>query len=85
VVTYELRGDAAAAGRYIDALKIPRIAPSLGGVESLVEQPAIMSYFELSTEQREAIGIRDALIRHAVGIEDAVDIVADVRAALEVV
>jgi cystathionine gamma-synthase len=85
VVTYELRADAAGTARFIDALRIPRIAPSLGGVESLVEQPAIMSYFELSTEQREAIGIRDALVRHAVGIEDTVDVVADTLRALDAV
>ena len=85
VVTYELATDLAGAGRYIDALRIPRIAPSLGGVESLVEQPALMSYYELSTEQREAIGMRDALIRHAVGVEDAADVLNDAVSALEMV
>jgi cystathionine gamma-synthase len=83
VVTFELDADMAATGRFIDALRIPRIAPSLGGVESLVEQPALMSYFELSTEEREAVGIKDSLVRFAVGIEDAEDILNDVRQALE--
>jgi cystathionine beta-lyase/cystathionine gamma-synthase len=46
-----------------------RIGPSLGGVESLVEQPALMSYFELSSAEREAIGMSDDLVRYAVGIE----------------
>jgi cystathionine gamma-synthase len=85
VVTYELATDLAGAARFVDALEIPRIAPSLGGVESLVEQPALMSYYELSTEQREAIGMRDALIRHAVGVEDSADVSNDVVAALEMV
>jgi cystathionine gamma-synthase len=83
VVTFELATDLAGAGRFVDALKIPRIAPSLGGVESLVEQPALMSFFELTTEQREAVGIKDSLIRYAVGIEDSDDLIADVLRALE--
>lgn len=68
--------------RFIDGMTIPYIAPSLGGVESLIEQPALMSYYELSTEERLAIGIRDNLVRFAIGIEDADDIVADLEQAL---
>lgn len=83
VVTFEMHGDCASTSRFVDALEIPRIAPSLGGVESLVEQPALMSYFELSTEQREAIGIKDTLVRYSVGIEGTDDLVRDVRQALE--
>jgi cystathionine gamma-synthase len=83
VVTFAVRGDVHAVGRFVDACKIPRIAPSLGGVESLIEQPALMSYFELSPEQREAVGITDDLVRFTVGIEDTDDIVADVLRALD--
>jgi cystathionine gamma-synthase len=83
VVTFELKSDLAGTGRFIDALRIPRIAPSLGGVESLVEQPALMSYFELSTEEREAVGIKNSLVRYAVGIESTDDILADITQALE--
>jgi cystathionine gamma-synthase len=83
VVTFEVNGDLAAGSRFVDALRIPRIAPSLGGVESLVEQPALMSYFELSTEEREAVGIKDSLVRYAVGIEATEDILADVSRALD--
>ena len=68
--------------RFIDAMIIPYIAPSLGGVESLIEQPALMSYYELSTEERLSIGIKDNLVRFAVGIEDTVDILADLDQAL---
>jgi cystathionine gamma-synthase len=82
VVTFELDADLAGTGRFIDALKIPRIAPSLGGVESLVEQPALMSYFELSAEEREAVGIKNSLVRYAVGIEDSEDLLADLHRAL---
>jgi cystathionine gamma-synthase len=83
VVTFEVEGDLDSTSRFVDALEIPRIAPSLGGVESLVEQPALMSYFELSTEQREAVGIRNNLVRYAVGIESADDLIADLMQALE--
>jgi cystathionine gamma-synthase len=84
VVTFELKGDMASTGRFVDALEIPRIAPSLGGVESLVEQPALMSYFELSTEAREKIGIKDTLVRFALGVEDPHELIADVLQALTV-
>ena len=82
VVTFELKGDLASTGRFIDALQIPHIAASLGGVESLVEQPALMSYFELSSEQRNQIGIKDTVVRYAIGIEDPQELIADVLAAL---
>ncbi len=70
------------ASRFIDAMTIPLIAPSLGGVESLIEQPALMSFYELSTEERLTIGIKDNLVRFAIGIEDAADILADLAQAL---
>jgi len=83
VVTFEVDADLAATGRFVDACRIPRIAPSLGGVESLIEQPALMSYFELDRDARETLGMTDGLVRYAVGIEDAEDIVADVARALD--
>ncbi len=83
VVTFEVDADLDGTSRVVDACRIPRIAPSLGGVESLIEQPALMSYFELSTEEREAIGIRNNLIRYAVGIEDTGELIADLVAALD--
>jgi cystathionine gamma-synthase len=83
VVTFEIDGDLKAASRVVDACTIPRIAPSLGGVDSLIEQPALMSYFELSTQEREAVGIKDNLVRYAVGIEDTDEIIADVIRALD--
>jgi cystathionine gamma-synthase len=82
VVSFRVDGDLETVSRLVDACRIPRIAPSLGGVESLIEQPALMSYFELSTEQREDVGITDDLVRYAVGIEDRDEIVADVLRAL---
>jgi cystathionine gamma-synthase len=70
------------ASRLVDAVKIPYLAASLGGVESLIEQPALMSYYELSTEERLSIGIKDNLVRFAIGIEDTADILTDLAQAL---
>ena len=83
VVTFSVDADLHGTSRIIDACQIPRIAPSLGGVESLIEQPALMSYFELSTEEREAIGIKNNLVRYAVGIEDTDELIADMVGALD--
>ncbi len=83
VVTFAIRGDLDSASAFVDALRIATIAPSLGGVETLVEQPALMSFYELSTEERLAIGIPDTLIRLAVGIEDCADLLADLVRALD--
>ncbi len=82
VVTFEVAADREGTSRFIDALQIPYIAPSLGGVESLVEQPALMSYYEMEPEDRLAIGITDHLVRLSLGIEDADDLLADLDQAL---
>ena len=82
VVSFELHGGLAAGTRLVDALRIPKLAPSLGGVESLVEQPALMSFFELSPSERAAIGITEGLVRLSVGVEDLEDLEADLRQAL---
>ena len=66
----------------VDAARIPRIAPSLGGVESLIEQPLIMSYYKCTPEERVQYGIPDNMIRMACGIEDADDLIADLDQAL---
>lgn len=84
VVSFEIDGDLEATSRVVDACRIPQIAPSLGGVESLIEQPALMSFYELTTEERLMVGIKDNLIRYSVGIEDAQDLIADLAAALEI-
>jgi cystathionine gamma-synthase len=83
VVSFVVRGGRAAASRVVDACKIAKIAPSLGGVETLVEQPAIMSYFELDAAGLARIGIDPGLIRLAVGVEETADVVSDVLGALD--
>jgi cystathionine gamma-synthase len=82
VVSFIVKGGLSAGSRMVDAVKLARIGPSFGGVESLIEQPAVMSYYEMTTEQRQAIGIADGLVRLSVGIEDTVDIIADIEQAL---
>ena len=82
-MSFDLDADEAGTLDFIDRLQIPCIGASLGGVESLVSHPASISYYELTREDRLAIGIADELVRYAVGIEDAEDIVADVGRALD--
>jgi cystathionine gamma-synthase len=82
VISFEIDGDMRTASAFIDRLQIPYIAPSLGGVETLIEQPALMSYYEMTAAERAAIGIADELIRLSLGVEDADDLIADLDQAL---
>jgi cystathionine gamma-synthase len=66
----------------VDAARLFRIAPSLGGVESLIEQPLVMSYYEVPPEDRQRFGIPDNMIRLSCGIENAEDLIEDLRQAL---
>lgn len=84
LVSFELDATREETGAFIDALELPYMAPSLGGVESLVEQPAIVSYYEMAPEERQKIGISDSLVRYAAGIEDTDDLLTDVEQALKV-
>ena len=82
VVSFEVVGGLETTGDFIDRLQIPYIAPSLGGVESLIEQPAYVSYYDLSRAERQQLGIGDNLVRFALGIEDADDIISDLEQSL---
>lgn len=83
VVSFDLDADREGTLAFIDRLKIPCIGASLGGVESIVSHPASISYYELSREDRLAIGIADELVRYAVGVEDAEDVISDIAQALD--
>ena len=84
VVTFLIKNaDWRATARVVDAVRIPRIGPSMGGVESLIEQPLVMSYYECTPEDRRRFGIPDNMIRLACGIENTQDLIADLRQALE--
>jgi cystathionine gamma-synthase len=85
VVTFELETDLEGAMRFIDRCEIPYIAPSLGGVESLIEMPVTMSFWDVPREERLKLGITDSLIRFACGIEDAEDLIADLAQALKAI
>lgn len=83
VVSFEVRGGLEKANQLCDLLEIPYLAVSLGGVESLICSPAIMAYYELEPEDRAAIGVKDNMLRYAVGLEDADDLIADLAQALD--
>ncbi|WP_419193849.1 trans-sulfuration enzyme family protein [Novipirellula herctigrandis] len=83
LITFELKdADWKQTSRVVDAAQMARIAPSLGGVESLIEQPYVMSYYNCSVEDRRRFGIADNMIRLSCGIEDTADLIADVDQAL---
>jgi len=82
LISFTVKGDITDASKVVDACKIPYLAPSLGGPESLIEQPALMSYYDKSPEERAAIGIRENLIRMSIGLESAEDLIADLDQAL---
>jgi cystathionine beta-lyase/cystathionine gamma-synthase len=82
MLSFELKGGAAAAQRFIESTTLPIIAPSLGGVETLLTLPVKTSHSGMSQEDRKALGITDGLIRMSVGIEATEDIIEDFEQAL---
>jgi cystathionine gamma-synthase len=83
VVTFEIKGNIKTAKGFLDALKLCYIGPSLGGVETLITHPALVSYYDYTRKQRYELGITDTLFRLAVGIEDVADLIGDLERALE--
>lgn len=83
VISFLVKGDNKATCRFIDALELFLITPSLGGSESLVTQMSVMSYFDYSAEFRKSLGIVDNLVRIALGLEDVDDLIADLDQALK--
>jgi cystathionine gamma-synthase len=79
VVSFEVRGSMRETGQFIDRLRLPYIGPTLGGVESIIEQPSAL--FSLDREERRAAGLKDNLVRYALGIEDSDDLIADLDQA----
>ncbi|CAN6479123.1 unnamed protein product [Victoria cruziana] len=85
VVSFEVSGDLNTTRKFIDSLKIPYLAPSFGGCESIVDPPTIMSYWDLTPPERAEYGIKDNLVRLSIGVEDYEDVEADILQALEVI
>lgn len=82
VVTFFLKGGLTDARRFLERLEVFTLAESLGGVESLVDHPAIMTHASVPPETRAKLGISDSLVRLSIGIEDTDDLVADLASAL---
>ncbi|MGA9855443.1 MAG: cystathionine gamma-synthase [Gammaproteobacteria bacterium] len=82
MITIFLKGDEAEARRFLERCKLFALAESLGGVESLIEHPGIMTHASVPAETRKQLGISDSLVRLSVGIEDVVDLRADLEQAL---
>lgn len=83
MMSFELNGDVERTSRFLNALTIPAVAPSLGGVETLITRPATTSAAGMSPAERAAVGITDTLVRVSVGVEAAEDLIADIQQALE--
>jgi cystathionine gamma-lyase len=83
MISYVLKGNLADAKRVLEKVKVFTLAESLGGVESLIEHPAIMTHASVPAETRKTLGIVDTLIRLSVGVEDVKDLIADLTQAME--
>ena len=83
MLSFRIKGGEPAARRFLERVRIPYVAPSLGGVETLVTRPAATSHAGMSAEDRARVGITDDLIRVSVGIEDSEDLIADFLGALQ--
>jgi cystathionine gamma-synthase len=85
VLSFMLEGGFAAVQRVLPRLRLAHRAANLGAVETVAGPPATTSHVECTAEEREAMGIPEGLIRYSVGIEDAGDLIADLRQAFEAV
>jgi cystathionine beta-lyase/cystathionine gamma-synthase len=82
MVTIVLKSDLAGTQRFLENTHLFALAESLGGVESLINHPALMTHASVPKEKREALGVGDSLVRLSVGIEDLRDLIDDLQAAL---
>lgn len=83
MITFFVKGGIAEARTFLERVRIFALAESLGGVESLIEHPAIMTHASIPAETRKTLGIHDNLVRISVGIEDVRDLIADLEQALK--
>src|SRR5437870_11753296 len=85
MVTIVLKTDLAGTRRFLENTHLFALAESLGGVESLINHPALMTHASVPKEQREALGVTDSLVRLSVGVEDVRDLIDDLQTALEAI
>jgi cystathionine gamma-lyase len=83
MITFYVKGGLEAARTFLESVEIFSLAESLGGVESLVEHPAIMTHASVPVDNRQALGIDDSLIRLSVGVEDLEDLLGDLKSAFD--
>lgn len=83
MITFYIAGGLPAARKFLESVRVFSLAESLGGVESLIEHPAIMTHASVPPENRRALGIDDGMVRLSVGVENLEDLMADLKAALE--
>ena len=83
MITFHIKGGLEAARTFLESVQIFALAESLGGVESLIEHPAIMTHASVPAETRKALGIDDSLIRLSVGVEDVADLLEDLKNAFD--
>jgi len=83
MISIYLKGDIHMAERFLRSVRVFTLAESLGGVESLIENPALMTHGSVPVEQRKLLGIDDNFVRMSVGIEDEKDLMHDICQALE--
>ena len=83
MITFFIKGGMNSARNFLENVNVFALAESLGGVESLIEHPAIMTHASVPAENRKALGIDDSLIRLSVGVEDLEDLIADLKNAFE--
>ena len=85
VLSFEIDGTGEDARRMVEGLHLFALAPSLGGVDSIVTLPVLTSHSMISAEQRQKMGVTEQLVRLSIGIENADDLIADLEQALTVV
>ena len=83
MITFFIKGGLSASRKFLESVQVFSLAESLGGVESLVEHPAIMTHASVPPETRKKLGIDDSLIRLSVGVEDIKDLMADLKSAFD--
>jgi cystathionine gamma-lyase len=81
MVSFEIKGGEKEAVQFLESLELFTLAESLGGVESLIEHPALMTHASITAKEREEAGIKDSLIRVSVGVEDKADLIRDLEQA----
>jgi cystathionine gamma-lyase len=85
MVTITLKADLEGTKRFLENTELFALAESLGGVESLINHPALMTHASVPKEQRDALGVTDSLVRLSVGIEDVRDLIEDLKNAFEAI